>query len=566
MSEFFIALLNRSLLVSCMILALSVFRLVFRKIPKRLLVHSWLWVWWCLLWPRIFSNPWNILPTATVVEPEILYSQMPAIDTGIPAVNQAINPVIGETFAPAVGASVNPLQVMISVLSVIWLIGMVGMMIHGVISYVVLKRRVADAVLLKENIYESEKVKIPFVLGAVTPRIYLPLDLAERDRELVILHEKKHEEVGHPFMKILGYFLLCVYWFCPVVWFAYQLCGKDMELECDELVLKEVGEEYKKEYARALLNCSTIHQHIGACPVAFGEVGAKFRIKNILSYKKHPKWMSVVSFALFLGFYLLFLGEPMERRTIPEHIAYITDGTAEWNHVTELTLYADGYFGRTLEEPLVIRDEKIINELVTMITERKDYEEVEPGKERESLCGVFVDFGNGVKVSMYRYGNYGIVSDTMQTSGGTPYYLPEKFCTQIRWLLESNYPKATIDTLGVLAPSEQIDHFVFWHGVTGEGYSCTRNVVAQFDEILHRYENLEFVPFESEEDSVPQFSEYDYRIEVYGREEKLLQTVIPKENQICIDGVMYDCSVSDSLQELDRYIRREVFTGYQWEE
>ena len=196
-----------------------------------------------------------------------------------------VNPVISENLAPAVGASVNPLQIIVSVLSVIWLIGMAGMMFHGLFSYIMLRRRMADAVLLKENIYESEKVKTPFVLGVFRPRIYLPFNLDESDRELVVLHEKKHAQAWHPFMKILGYFVLCIYWFCPVSWLGYHLFGKDMELECDELVLKEIGEERKKEYASTLLNFSIIHQNLGTCPVAFGEVGAKFRIKNILKYK-----------------------------------------------------------------------------------------------------------------------------------------------------------------------------------------------------------------------------------------------------------------------------------------
>lgn len=564
MSEFFIALFNRSLLVSCFILALAVFRLIFQRIPRRALKYGWTWVFICFLLPQLPKNPWSILPTAEVVEPKILYEQAPTINTGIPEINRVVNPILSESFAPAAGASVNPLQIIVLALAVIWLIGMAGMMIHGIFGYGMLRRRMADAVLLKENIYESEKVKTPFVLGVFRPRIYLPFSLAENDRELVVLHEKKHAEAGHPFMKILGYFVLCIYWFCPVNWLGYHLFGKDMELECDELVLKEIGEERKKEYASALLNCSTVHQHLGTCPVAFGEVGAKFRIKNILKYKADKEWLVFLSFVLVFFFIRIFVGVPVEWNTVPEQIAYITDGSAEWDNVTKLTLYADGYFGRTLEEPLVITDEKIIAELVTMLTKQKDYGEVPAERELEGLRTIFVKFDNGVVVGMYREGHYGTLSDNIQGSGGKSYYLPEAFCDTVCRLLESNYPKANIDTFGVLVLSEEINEFVIWHGVTGEGYSYTRNMSERFEELLHRYENLEFVPFESAEASTVQFSEYDYCIEVYGKEEKLLQMVIPKGNEIYIDGVVYDGSVSDSLQVLDAYIKRSTWSASQW--
>lgn len=566
MSEFFIALLNRSLLVSCMLLAVAVIRLIFPKTPRRAVMYGWTWIWLSFLLPSLPKNPRNILPTATVIKPEILFEQTPTVNTGIPAVNQVVNPVISESFAPSPGASVNPLQIIVFALAVIWIIGMVGMMIHGVFSYIMLRRRVADAVLWKENIYESEKVKTPFVLGILKPRIYLPFALEEKDRELVVLHEKKHAWAGHPFMKILGYFVLCVYWFCPVCWLGYHLFGKDMELECDELVLKEIGEERKKEYAGALLNCSTMHQHLGTCPVAFGEVGARFRIKNILKYKKSQEWKVFVSFALMVLFMYLFIGEPMEWNSVPEQVDYITDGRADWNNVTEVTLYADGYFGRTLEEPLVIADEKIVGKLVTMITEQKDYGEVPQGNSLEGLYTVFAAFDNGVVVCMYRHGHYGTLSDKIQGSGGQPYYLPEEFCDEVCRLLEDNYPKATIDTRGVLVPSDEIDHFLIWDGITGEGVIYQRNVIQTYDEILHRYENLEFVPFETAEDSAPQFSEYTYCIEVYGKKDELLQTVIPKGAQIYIDGVMYDCTVSDSLQLLDAYVKNDLWFDHRWRE
>lgn len=366
--------------------------------------------------------------------------------------NKVVNPAISESFAPEVGASVNPLQIIVAVVAVIWFIGMVGMLLHGIFSYIMLRCRMSDAVLLKENIYESEKVKTPFVLGVFEPRIYLPFYLKENDWELVILHEKKHAQAGHPFMKILGYFVLCIYWFCPVIWLGYHLFCKDMELECDEMVLKEIGEERKKEYAGALLNCSTMHQHLGTCPVAFGEVGAKFRIKNILEYKTHKKWMAVLAFVLFLGFTILFVGEPVERRVVPEQIPYITDESTDWENIGQVTFYADGYFGRTLEEPLVITDENIIKELVAVITTQKEYGVVTEKEVLEGLCEIFVDFGNDVVISMYHDINYGTVSDRMQISGGTSYYLPKKFWKQVCRLMENNYPKSTIDTFGVLVP------------------------------------------------------------------------------------------------------------------
>lgn len=194
---------------------------------------------------------------------------------GVPALDQVINPVIDHSLAPAPGASANPLQIWIPVLTVIWLLGVAALFLYSAVSYRRLRRRVCEAVILRDNIYQSENVCSPFVLGIIQPKIYLPYSVDSGALAYVIAHEQAHIRRGDHWWKPLGFLLLTVHWFNPLLWLGYILLCRDIELACDEKVIREMGSEQRADYTQALVSCSVSRRSIAACPLAFGEVGYK---------------------------------------------------------------------------------------------------------------------------------------------------------------------------------------------------------------------------------------------------------------------------------------------------
>ena len=289
MSEFFLKIVNRSIAAGWLILTVLLLRLMIKKAPKWAGVLLWGIVALRLLLPFSIQSALSMIPSAETVSPEIMMDAAPTIDTGVPVLNNAVNPVISRSFAPpATLTSANPLQILIPILAAVWLIGMIGFLAYAVVSYGRLRRRVGAAVPLRDNIFQSELVSSPFVLGVLRPKIYLPFPLDGRDREHVIAHEQAHISRRDHWWKPLGFLLLAVHWFNPLMWLAYTLLCRDIELACDEAVIRELGSEQRADYAEALVSCSTGRRIPAACPLAFGEVGVKERVKSVLRYKKPP--------------------------------------------------------------------------------------------------------------------------------------------------------------------------------------------------------------------------------------------------------------------------------------
>ena len=234
----------------------------------------------------------------------------PQISTGISALNSVVNPIITESFAPAPAASVNPLQILIPVASWIWLAGAAVMTLYTAVSYIRLRLKVRTAVRLRGNIFRGWGISSPFVLGLVRPRIYLPFEMDEADMAHVIAHEQTHIRRRDHWWKPLGFLLLTVHWFNPLMWAAYILLCRDIELACDERVIKELGRDQRADYSQALLACSIDRKLIAACPLAFGEVGVKERVKNVLTYKKPAFWIIVVAVILCVVVAVCFLTNP----------------------------------------------------------------------------------------------------------------------------------------------------------------------------------------------------------------------------------------------------------------
>ncbi len=311
MVDIFLKFLNMSITASWMIVAVMILRLILRRAPKYIRCLLWCMVGIRLLCPFSIESAWSLIPTTEVVTQELLYSPEPQVETGVPVMNDAVNVYVEENLTPNVGDSVNPLQILTYVASVLWLVGMCGLMIYAVISYLRVRYRVREAILLRRNIFQSERVHSPFVLGVIRTRIYVPFHLYEDELECVIAHEEAHIKRGDHLLKPLGFFVLAVYWFNPLIWVAYVLLCRDIELACDEKVIREKNVN-KKLYSETLLNCSVGHSQITACPLAFGEVGVKHRIKNVVNYKKPAFWVMIVSVLLCVVLMVCFMTDPKE--------------------------------------------------------------------------------------------------------------------------------------------------------------------------------------------------------------------------------------------------------------
>ena len=240
-----------------------------------------------------------------------MMEQTPSVQTGVPALNHVINPVISSSFTPAPGASANPLQIWIPVLAGIWLFGIAALFLYSAVSYWRLRRKVCEAVILRGNIYQSEKVCSPFVLGIIRPKIYLPYHMDSREMDHVIAHEQTHIRRKDHWWKPLGFLLLTTHWFNPLMWLSYILLCRDIELACDEKVIRKMSNEQRADYTQALVACSVDRRLITACPLAFGEIGVKERVKSVMNYKKPAFWIVLASVIVCAVIAVCFLTNPI---------------------------------------------------------------------------------------------------------------------------------------------------------------------------------------------------------------------------------------------------------------
>ena len=310
MTEFFLKIVNMSISASWIVLAVLLLRLLLKKAPKWINVILWGIVGLRLVMPFTLESVFSLIPSAETVNPEIMMDKTPQINTGVPIINNAINPVISESFTPAPMDSANPLQIWIPIFALVWVIGIVAMVLYTVISFLRVKRKIGTAVLLCDNIYQSESVVSPFVLGILRPKIYLPFNMNEQDMAQVIAHENAHISRKDHLWKPLGFLILTLHWFNPLMWLGYVLLCRDIELACDEKVVKTLNNEQKADYSQALLACSVNRRIIAACPLAFGEVGVKKRIKSVLNYKKPAFWLVLTAIVLSVVVAVCFLTNP----------------------------------------------------------------------------------------------------------------------------------------------------------------------------------------------------------------------------------------------------------------
>ncbi len=316
MEALFIKLLNMSITAGWLISAILLLRLLLKRVPKAFICALWGLVGLRLILPFSVESIFSLIPSAETVPQEILYAKEPAIHSGFPALNSVLNPMIGESLAPTVGNSVNPMQVIATIFAVIWCIGMVVLASYALISYLRLRRKTQVKMEFEPRVYLCDGIDTPFILGLFRPRIYLPSSINEADIPMVLAHEHAHLKRKDHWWKPLGFTLLTVYWFHPLLWVGYILLCRDIELACDERVLRNIGAENKRYYAEALLHCSVPRSSLAACPLAFGEVGAKKRIKSVLSYKKPTLWILIAAILIGTILAVCFLTDPQTNETV----------------------------------------------------------------------------------------------------------------------------------------------------------------------------------------------------------------------------------------------------------
>lgn len=317
MSELFLEIVNRSIAASWIVIAVLILRFCLKKAPKWVNVLLWGIVAVRLIFPFSIESALSLIPSAETVSPSIMMETAPSVQTGVPALDQVINPVIDHSLSPAPGASANPLQIWISVMAAVWLAGAAALLLYSAISYWRLRRRVREAVILRDNIYQSENVCSPFVLGIIRPKIYLPYHMDKREMDHVIAHEQAHIRRGDHWWKPLAFLLLTVHWFNPLLWLSYILLCRDIELACDERVIREMGNEQRADYTHALVSCSVSRRSIAACPLAFGEVGVKTRVKSVMNYKKPAFWIILASALICAAAAVCFLTNPKTEQIPP---------------------------------------------------------------------------------------------------------------------------------------------------------------------------------------------------------------------------------------------------------
>lgn len=311
MEDLFFHLLNISINAGWLVLAVLLLRLLLRKAPGWMRVSLWGLVGLRLILPFSIESIFSLIPSAETVPPTIVYDREPAIQSGIPAINDIVNPIIGESFAPDPTASVNPLQIWSFVASAVWLVGLILMISYMLFGYLRLRLRLRTATKRDDGVYESEYVFSPFILGVFRPRIYLPYGLDEQTLSYVIAHERAHLKRGDHLLKPLAFLMLSIYWFQPLLWLAYIMLCRDIEYACDEKVIKNESEETRRAYSMALLSCSIRRRALNACPLAFGEVGVKQRIKNVMNYKKPAFWLIMLAIVAIIVMVVCFLTDPI---------------------------------------------------------------------------------------------------------------------------------------------------------------------------------------------------------------------------------------------------------------
>lgn len=314
MDDVFLKLVNLSISASWLILAVLVLRVVLKKAPKWVMPLLWGVVALRLVCLFSIESALSLIPSAETIPSEIVTETREPVLYEQATLDIVTNPTLPSAAEVPVGVSRQQAQVDFNIYSVLWLAGMAALLVHALVSAGKLKRKLATAILLRDNIYESEFVDSPFVFGVVKPNIYLPMHMDEGTAAYVIAHERAHLARRDHWWKVLGYLVLALHWFNPLVWVAYILFCRDIELACDEKVVKGLDGAARADYSQALLSCAAPKRAVAACPLAFGEGNIKTRVKSALHYKKPAFWVAAAAVLAVVIMAVCFLTNPKSER------------------------------------------------------------------------------------------------------------------------------------------------------------------------------------------------------------------------------------------------------------
>ncbi len=375
MEMIFLNVFNRSLAAGWLILAVIVVRFLLKKAPRRLSCVLWAVVAVRLLCPFFPVSSFSLIPSGETISAEVVrFAPAPAIDSGIPALNEALNPMIGERFAQAPGTSVNPLYIWTAIAGIVWLVGVAVMVGYALLSSLRMRSVVREAVplgmcaephgarpletgaALPDNVWLCDAVRSPFILGIVRPKIYLHSGITREQMLCILAHEQAHVERLDHCLKPFGWLLLSVYWFHPLVWIAYMLFCRDLELACDEKVVGGMDLDGRKAYSHALLACSLQRKMIFSYPLAFGEIGVRERVKGILHYRKPAGWIAAVAVLACAAVAVCFLTDPKEKAD-DSKIRYLDQWYSRSDLSAETIAWLEWYNGLSAEEQLAVSSE-----------------------------------------------------------------------------------------------------------------------------------------------------------------------------------------------------------------
>ena len=315
MAGIFLKIVNMSISACWIVLAIILLRIVLKKAPKWINCVLWGIAGLRLVMPFSFESIFSLIPSAETIT-KVPDSPRPHVDFGVSVIDNQVNDYLQGNYFEGVSRPMGNFVDITTILAIVWVVGIVVLLIYTLVSFLRLKSKIGTAILLRDNIYQSESVVSPFVLGIIKPKIYLPFNMNEQDMEHVIAHEQAHIRRKDHLWKPLGFLILTLHWFNPMVWLGYILLCRDIELACDEKVVKELNNEQRADYSQALLTCSVNRRMIAACPIAFGEVGVKDRVKSVLNYKKPAFWIIVVAIITSIAVAVCFLTNPKKNNLL----------------------------------------------------------------------------------------------------------------------------------------------------------------------------------------------------------------------------------------------------------
>ncbi len=340
MTTIFLKLLNMSITAGWLILAVMALRVLLRKAPKWLCCLLWALAAVRLLCPFSLESVFSVIPSREPIQHSTAAHDVISIDSGIRLVDNMVNPILQESLAPKAGPAADtiaktaePLELLLFIADILWAAGAAAMLLYAAVSCLRLYSNIRTAVRFRDNIYISEFVDTPFIFGMIRPRIYLPTGMSEELRSPVIAHEQAHLKRGDYFWKALGYILLSIYWFHPLCWAAYSLFCKDIELACDEKVIRDYSPHEKRVYSEALLACSINRRAIAISPLAFGEIAVKERIKSVIHYKKPAFWAVLAAAVICIAAAVCFMTDPVEAGNAKDNFSSANAGGSDDNGI-----------------------------------------------------------------------------------------------------------------------------------------------------------------------------------------------------------------------------------------